>query len=378
VTPQPLQGRTVMFASHHATSGPADALEEYAGPRAASLVAVYHAFPYAPVVESRVRRWRRGALVSTQRSPWSPRVPGPLTWVKEVAQTVWWGVRARRRFDVFVGIDPLNALAGLVLRSLGRTERVGFWTIDYVPTRFGSALLNRVYHALDRLCVARCDETWNVSPRIEEARRAAGVTGTQHVVPMGAHAREPAPPTEPHRIVYLGSLLEKQGVQGALRALPLVREQVPDAHLLVIGDGPFRPELERLAGELGVDGAAEFTGYVDDHRRVEDLIAGSGVALATYDPATADFTYFADPGKVKNYLAAGVPVVATDIAWSARWLADAGAGVMVEFAPEAIAAGILRLLGDDDARAAAARLGADSDWSAVFDAAFRRILERPA
>jgi glycosyltransferase involved in cell wall biosynthesis len=363
-----------MFASHYATSGPADALEEYAAERAERLVAIYHAFPYAPVVESRVRRWRRGGLASSRTSRWSARVPGPLTWTKELAQTVWWGLRTPGRIDLFVGIDSLNALAGIVLRFLGKIDRVAFWTIDYVPRRFRNPLLNRIYHALDRLCVARCDETWNVSPRMATARADVGIEGRQRVVPIGAHARPQRAPAEPHRIVFLGSLLEKQGVQVALRALTIVRADVPDAELLVIGDGPYRGSLDVLVSELRLEDGVRFTGYVDDHGVVETLIADSGVALATYDPADAGFTYFADPGKIRNYLAMGVAVVATDVPHSARWLAHAGAGVVVEYTAEAVAAGILQLLDDPNARAAAAALGAEGEWSSIFDEAFAGLL----
>jgi glycosyltransferase involved in cell wall biosynthesis len=363
-----------MFASHFATSGPADALEEYAGPRAARLVAVYHAFPYAEPVVSRVRRWRGGSVASERRRRWSSRVPGPVTWAKEVVQTAWWGLWTPGRVDVFVGIDALNAAAGLLLRAVRRVDRVVFWTIDYAPDRFSNRLLNRVYHEIDRICVACADETWNLSPRMQAARRSRGARGRQRVVPMGARARAPVPAAYPHRVVFMGSLLAKQGVQEAIRALGLVRETVPDAHLLVIGDGPQGASLERIVAEQGLDGAVEFAGYVEDHAQVEELIAESGVALAPYDPETAGFTYFADPGKIKNYLAMGVPVVVTDVPWSAGWLSDAGAGVVVEYTPAAIARGILDLLDDPASRRAAGELGARSDWRAIFDDAFASLL----
>ncbi len=168
----------------------------------------------------------------------------------------------------------------------------------------------------------------------------------------------------------MGSLLEKQGVQAVLDAIPLVRERAPAARLLVIGDGPYRRELERRAAGKGITDAVEFVGYVDDHRDLERMIAESGVAVATYDPVAAGFSYFADPGKIKNYLAAGVPVVATDVPWSARWLAERGAGRLVSYEPREIAIAILEVFDDPNARVAAASLGAESDWTRIFDEAF--------
>jgi glycosyltransferase involved in cell wall biosynthesis len=361
---------TTAIVTHHATTGPADALEDYLRGRRACLVVVEHGFGELTGAGTTVRVWRGGRLVRTRRFRWTARLPGPAAWVKDVALSLAVPVWARGRVDEYIGLGSLNAAAGIVLRALGLSGPVVFWTIDYAPRRFGNDLLNRVYLALDRLCVTRCSETWNLSPRMEEVRRARGVEGPQRVVPMGANARPPRPAVHAHRLVHMGSLLEKQGVQVAVRALPLVRHVVPDVSLLVVGGGPYRRALESLVRELGLDEAVRFTGYVGDHAEVEELIAESAVALATYDPDLADFTRYADPGKIKTYLACGVPVVATAVPWSAEWLASAGAGLVVDYRPEDVARGILALLDDSGARAAAARLGSECDWQRIFDDAF--------
>jgi glycosyltransferase involved in cell wall biosynthesis len=175
-------------------------------------------------------------------------------------------------------------------------------------------------------------------------------------------------------MIFVGHLLEKQGVQLALRALPLVRERVPDAELLVIGDGPYRPALEALTKELSLESAVEFAGYVEDHEHVEDHIAASAVGLAVYDPGNASFTEFADPGKIKNYLAAGIPVITTRVVHSAPKLEQSGAGVVVDYDADALAAALVAILSAPNEqprmRQAAAELGAESDWTAVFDEAF--------
>ena len=53
-------------------------------------------------------------------------------------------------------------------------------------------------------------------------------------------------------MLYAGRLVEYKGCDYLLRAMKLVRQQRPEARLVVIGDGPFRPLLEQLNGELGV------------------------------------------------------------------------------------------------------------------------------
>jgi phosphatidylinositol alpha-1,6-mannosyltransferase len=52
-----------------------------------------------------------------------------------------------------------------------------------------------------------------------------------------------------------------------LRALPLVRSRIPDARLVVIGDGPMQPIYESLVRSVALDGSVEFTGALDDADR---------------------------------------------------------------------------------------------------------------
>jgi glycosyltransferase involved in cell wall biosynthesis len=369
-----LAGKTLAIATHVFGSGPADALETYARERAARVLVVRHAFAYAREVDSVIRRWERGELLHEGRVPWHPRIPEPITWTKDFILDVLWGGRMPGSIDVFVGIDSLNAAAGLALRRVHKTDRVVFWTIDYVPQRFRNPLLNRIYHRFDSICVRRCDETWNVSPRMEPVRRERGIEGRQRIVPIGANVQPPQPAARPPQLIFVGHLLEKQGVQLALKALPRVRQAVPDVRLLVIGDGPYRATLESLARELGIDGTVEFTGYMEPHEEVEKRIAESVVGLAAYNPSIASFTEYADPGKIKNYLAAGVPVITTPVVHSASELADEGAAIVLPYDEAALADTLVSVLSDAERaerlRAAARLAGARSDWTSVFDRAF--------
>ncbi len=54
-------------------------------------------------------------------------------------------------------------------------------------------------------------------------------------------------------VLYVGRLISYKGCDYLLRAMKLVKQQRPEAHLVVIGDGTFRGRLERLNGELALD-----------------------------------------------------------------------------------------------------------------------------
>jgi phosphatidylinositol alpha-1,6-mannosyltransferase len=61
-------------------------------------------------------------------------------------------------------------------------------------------------------------------------------------------------------VVCVSRLVERKGQDMLVRALPLIQRQVPGAAVLLVGDGPHRPRVERLAGELGVTGDVVFAG----------------------------------------------------------------------------------------------------------------------
>jgi len=88
----------------------------------------------------------------------------------------------------------------------------------------------------------------------------------------GTYRHDPtvAKSTEP-TIVFLGRLRRYKGVDWVMRALPRVRERVPGARLVVVGDGPFRTELEQIARRLGVAAAVEFRGFLPRAEKVRAL-----------------------------------------------------------------------------------------------------------
>ena len=73
--------------------------------------------------------------------------------------------------DLFVGIDPLNAFVGIILKKIGYAKKVIYYGIDFVPIRFESKIINSLFHFLEAYCVKNSDEVWNVSDRIKEGRQ---------------------------------------------------------------------------------------------------------------------------------------------------------------------------------------------------------------
>lgn len=135
-----------------------------------------------------------------------------------------------------------------------------------------------------------------------------------HVIPNGVNPTRFAafrPATQPKTLTvgFVGSLKPWHGLPILTAAFAQLRQRVPEAKLLIVGDGPERENLEAELAAHGLDSHTQFTGAVNPDA-VPKLLARMDVAVAPY-PAQSDF-YFS-PLKVYEYMAAGLPVVASRI-----------------------------------------------------------------
>ncbi|TMB10022.1 MAG: glycosyltransferase family 4 protein [Deltaproteobacteria bacterium] len=110
-------------------------------------------------------------------------------------------------------------------------------------------------------------------------------------------------------IGFVGSLKPWHGIQDLLRAFVRLRRRSAAYRLLIVGDGPLRPAIEQIRRREGLTDAIRVTGNVD-YARVPALVAEMDVALAPYPRLTA---FYFSPLKVYEYMAAGVPIVASAI-----------------------------------------------------------------
>lgn len=370
--------KRVTLATHYWAPGWATSLEIYLRQRTSGFNWVSHGL-FDDAQPSHLRIYINGRLAKEEAAEGRR---GLGRFVSDLYRTVRWS-RQAGGVDLFIAGDNLLALAGLWLRRFGLTRAVAMYSIDFVPDRFRNRALNWLYHLIDKIAVARADIVWNGSTGIQEARhehRPNQPVAPQIVVPMGAHTRRIAARSVTRtqtRLVYLGHLLEKQGVQFAIEALVTVRKQFAETDLLVIGDGPYRQELERLAEQLGVRSQIEFAGFMGDHEQIEERLLACSIGLAPYVPGPDNYSEFTDlPGKIINYLACGLPVITTAVPQHARLLEQTGSGRVVDCSGDAIAAAIIDYLADpdrlDNARHNAVRMALGYDWDEIFATAFEK------
>lgn len=110
-------------------------------------------------------------------------------------------------------------------------------------------------------------------------------------------------------IVSVGRLVHRKGQDHLIQALPQILRSVPDAHLLMVGQGPYREHLEKLVQHLGLKDHVSFIGRIQYDQLPEYICAGDVFAM----PSRSRFFGLEVEGLGIVYLeasACGLPVIA--------------------------------------------------------------------
>jgi glycosyltransferase involved in cell wall biosynthesis len=286
-----------------------------------------------------------------------------------------------RKVDGWFAFNNLACLRGIMARGMGRATTVVYWAVDFVPDRFGGGLMTRAYDALDRWCCLHVDARFDLSRAALDGRSkhhglSPGDERPSAVVPIGAWLeRVPIVPEDgwrARRVVYLGHLVPRQGVGMLVEALRLLSERDVEFEAELAGRGPLENELKEQVSRAGLGEKVRFHGYIPDHKDVEAFLATGSVAVAPYDTEVDSFTRFADPGKLKSYAAAGLPMITTEVPPNVRDLSERAGAEIVPFDSGALADAIERALDSPDwprRRAAALEYAREFDWRRIFEQA---------
>lgn len=133
-------------------------------------------------------------------------------------------------------------------------------------------------------------------------------------------------------------LIERKKVHVLIEAFAAFRREVPEARLVVMGDGTERPRLEKLATQLGAGNAVQFTGHLT-HREVATRIAESHVFMLPSVRESLGTVYF-------EAMSQGVPVVGTAGEGIADFIVDGKDGFLVRPDDPAALLRVMRALHD--------------------------------
>ena len=261
--------------------------------------------------------------------------------VREYATALAWMARLSiplGRFDAVHMTNPPDLLFLVGLAHRLRGARIVFDHHDLAPelytSRFdrGPDAVHRILLALERATFAVADLVISTNESYRKVALSRGRKAPREVVVVrNGPAAERFPATEadpalrrgkPHLLCYVGVMGPQDGVDGALRALAHLRDDLgrTDWHAAFVGAGESRNEAMRLATRLRLDDLVTFTGRVSDADLVRHL-ATADVCLAADPPSPLNDV--STMTKVMEYMTMGRPIVSFDLPETRISAADA-------------------------------------------------------
>ena len=269
-----------------------------------------------------------------------------------------------------------------ILRAMRRRPAL-FTTIHSdLALDYSHAIKSWGYVALDRFSAGTVDGFFCVSADLAGGLAARGVPKSQiRVVYPGIEPADPGiqgagPRPDAEVVGTVARLVGVKDIGLLLEAARLLRARRPNSRVVVVGDGPERPALERLAAEAGLSGMVEFRGEVRP----------AWSALREFQIFALTSVSEGVPLSVLEAMSMGLPVVATAVGGIPEIIDDGVNGYLVPRVEDrnataaALAERLEALLADPEARermGAAARLRATERFSTITAArATLRFYER--
>ena len=205
------------------------------------------------------------------------------------------------RYSLFSTVIATSGIPGILevnapLIDEQRTHRTLF---DAATA--AAALQSQVSSARATICVSDRVRDWVIANSV-----GGRVVTVANGVCLDRIVPQPEDTNGPPVVTFIGSLKPWHGVSDLLHAATHAQQAW---RIRIIGDGPEREALETLATDLNVE--VDFRGAVAPTDMLTHL-AGSAIAVAPY-PAANDSDQYFSPLKIFEYMAAGLPIVASQV-----------------------------------------------------------------
>jgi glycosyltransferase involved in cell wall biosynthesis len=207
-----------------------------------------------------------------------------------------------------------------------------------------------------------------------------GIATPIHVLPTGLPADRFNPgsaerfraeariPANRPLVTYVGRVAHEKNIEFLVKVFVEVRRTVPDAMLVIAGEGPARESLRQMVARLGLESDVHFAGYLDRNTALLDCYAAANVFVFASRTETQGLVLL-------EAMAQGAPIVST-AELGTRSILKAGCGALVvEEKLEPFAAAVTRLLQDEKLRKDLAERGRTyaKTWSSAIMA--RRLAD---
>jgi glycosyltransferase involved in cell wall biosynthesis len=294
--------------------------------------------------------------------------------------------RTKRRYDLFIGLESVYTIAGIILKKIGLVRKVAYYVSDYIPNRYSQKWLNNIYIFLDIFCCYHADYIWDVSPAFQKARIKAGLNFEKSapviLVPNALFDKQishlPIEKIPPFSIVFAGTFGPENGLQIAIAAMKKIVKKFPTASLNIIGGGQITTDqLRNIAKNNGVGKNIIFHGFIQNTTTLSNLVKKFAIGIAPYISFSDSPRWYGDATKIRLYLGSGLPVVTTQVPPLGKEIANIGAAIVTKDNANDLADAIINVFSNKNLyqkmREKAISYAKTNTWKNSYGNAFREM-----
>lgn len=252
------------------------------------------------------------------------------------------------QFDDFFTVNAFTAWTGIILKKIGLVKRTIFWVWDYYPPIHKSKIvmfMRWMYWYFDKQATTESDRIIYLNQRMVDVRKKLHVLNTSQtplIVPIGTDNIKIHKSRNKFALVFLGVLKKSQGLDLFFDSIPYLNSLSKKLSLHVIGGGPDESYYQTRAALSHIP--IYFHGYESDDSKVDSMLSGYGIGIATYMPDPSNVSYWGEPSKIKRYVSAEIPVITTDVFEFSRTITKTKCGIVIPYNPKAFVFAVKKIL----------------------------------
>ena len=299
------------------------------------------------------------------RIPGVSRLTAGLTHYFEIRRTI-----KEKNIDVIVlygvatnGLQTINLARRLKIPVVFRSIDIANQLVPYPYLRLPTRIMEkRLYSRVDMILTLTPGLTGYVKKLGADEKKIKLLpmpvdTGLFYASPPAAElARKWGITPDDRVIVYIGTLFDFSGLDMIIRQFPRIIREIPQAKLLIVGDGPQRQKLKSIIRETRLLQKVLITGF-QPYDTMPQYINLATVCLNPFRITGATRDIF--PGKIVQYLACAKPIVATPLPGLVAVTPGEEQGLVYATTPEDIADKLIKLLKDAEYRQRLGQNGLD-------------------
>lgn len=255
----------------------------------------------------------------------------PLIWIEELVINLFWVVKSGINYDLAIASDPLNFFSCYILKIIGKVHRTQFHSTDYSNPRFSNTILEKLYQWLYSFGIRKADLVTVASQRMFNVAKNKVNNRSHskiHILPNSPVYNDipkiPASKKDSNDLVILvGRWGNQIDTEIIIKCLIELKKDYQDIKLNVIGNVDEKYRKLFYGNELNHN--VKFHEALSYEQAMSQM-AKFYIGITAYKE-TDSYVYYADSLKIREYAAAGLPVVCDKIYGTAEEVEKYKAGL---------------------------------------------------